>query len=102
MITDELKELQQAASFTIADMAVWCEHNRSAIRQWLLQEHEPHPIKARYLKEKLDVLRWALKNLSKLPVPATINFHERAKYVEQVRDYALKEFSKSGAAKRGV
>jgi hypothetical protein len=98
---DEIKELSDAASFTITDMATWCGSGKSAMREWMTNGVTPHPIKQKYLKSRLDLIRWALKHTTKLPVPIDTKQQDRTTYVQQVRDYALGEFSKAGASKRG-
>lgn len=101
-IAQELKELCDAASFTIADMAMWCDQHRSAMRQWMQGDHAPHPVNLKNMRPRLELLRQILKESNKLPVPITVRLYQRAEYVKQVRDYALKKISKSGTSKRRV
>ena len=99
-LSQELKELAETASFTRTDLATWCDFYKSAMREWMEHDVTPHPIRHKHIRERLDLLRWALKHTDKLPVPVTIKNYDRSEYVKQVREYASKEFSKSCAAKR--
>lgn len=99
---NRIPKLSIAASFTITDMATWCGSGKSAMREWMTNGVTPHTIKQKYLKSRLDLIEWALKNTQLLPVPMEIKQQDRTPYVLQVRDYAAKEFSKSGSSKRRV
>lgn len=94
-IAKELQELSETASFTMVDMATWCECDKSAIREWMHNNVTPHPIKQKHLKARFDLLREALKKYpEKLPVPFQIKQYDRVLHVTQVRDYALKKLPK--------
>lgn len=101
-IADDLKQLSDSASFTRTDMAAWCDFDKSAMREWMVNGVTPHPVRLKHIEARLHLLRWALKNLDMLPVPVTIKQYARVQYVKKVLVHALKEFSKSGVAKRGV
>ena len=96
-ISKELQELSDAASFTMVDMATWCECDKSAIREWMRHDVTPHPVRMKHLRIRLDLLRKAIKITPKLPVPSNIKQYDRVKYVELVRDYALKRISRSSS-----
>lgn len=100
--TDRIAKVSKAASFTVTDAATWCDSGNSAMREWSNNGVTPHPIKQEYLSKRLDLIEWALKHTELLPVPMEIKQQDRATYVLQVREHALKEFSKPGAAKRRV
>lgn len=98
----ELEELCTTAAFTLKDMECWCGLNRGTMRNWLKAGRTPHPVKAKFLKESLDLLRKAIAKFpDKLPVPVGVGFRGRKAYIEEVRDHALSEFSKAGSSKRG-
>lgn len=101
-ISNQFRELSDAASFTMVDMATWCECDKSAIREWIANDVTPHPVKMKHLNARLDLLRYAIKHNLKLPVPFSIKQYDRVKYVQNARDYALKEFSKSSASRRRI
>lgn len=94
-LASELKALSDAASFTMVDMATWIEYDKSAVREWMKHNVEPHPIKMRHIKNRLTLLREMLKEgTGLLPVPIQIKQYGRVKYVKRAREYALKKFSK--------
>ena len=101
-IAKQLNEIAEAASFTLKDMATWCEQDRSAMRCWMRLEVEPHRVRQKFIQERLTLLKRILVETDKLPVPPTISQYERKQYVEQVRQYALGKFSKSGTSKRRI
>ncbi len=102
-IAKELRELSDAASFTTMDMAVWCECDRSALRNWEKENVIPHPIKQKHLKARLNLLRNALKRFPEmLPIPIQVKQYDRVAYVTKVRDYALKKLPKLDSAERRV
>ena len=95
-IATELKELSDSASFTMVDMATWCECDKSAVREWMTHGVTPHPVKMKHLRKRLDLLKVMLKDKSKmLPVPIQIKQYDRVKHVQQARDYALRKLSKA-------
>lgn len=101
-IGDRLNKLSDAASFTMVDMAVWCEFDKSAMREWMQNSVEPHPVRAKHLTTRLDLLDKVLAKSTKLPIPIHIKQYQRKTYVEGVRNYALDKFSKASSSKRRV
>jgi hypothetical protein len=101
-IGERLKQLSDAAAFTMVDMAAWCEYDKSAMREWIQNDVEPHPIRVKHLTTRLDLLEKVLKKSEKLPIPIQIKQYQRKTYVEGVRNYALGKFSKAGSSKHGV
>ena len=99
-LAEELQELLAAASFTIADMAVWCDRDYSALRNWVQDGVIPHPVHQRYLRQSMELLNWALRKIGKLPIPSNVRYKDRAAYVKEVREYASREFSKRSTAER--
>ena len=85
---EELEVLCDQASFTMADLAAWCDIDYSAIRSWVRDRVTPQPIRLRYLQKSLKLLRWAIDNEKGIPIPSHILRHDRSQYVKQVRDYA--------------
>lgn len=99
-LADILKDLSDAASFTRTDIATWCDFHKSAMREWMVNKVTPHPLRQKHIEARLELLEWALKNGTLLPVPATIKQYDRAQYVKKALAHALKEFPKSNIAKR--
>lgn len=97
-ITVLLKELSERASFTVTDMATWCEVHKSAMREWMTRDVCPHPVKERQLRYALDMLKAYLEQGKLLPVPVTVKQYERKAYIEGARADALKSVSKGRTA----
>ncbi len=97
-IGDRLKELRDQACFTTVDMATWCEQDKSAVREWIDNGVEPHPITEKHLNTRLDILEKVLAKSAKLPVPIQVKQYQRKTYVEGVRNYALAKFFKASSS----
>jgi hypothetical protein len=98
----DLRTLTEAASFSLADMAVWCNQDKSTVRGWIKFGITPHPTKIKYIRQRLEILAKVLAEGKKLPVPTEISQRDRKLYVEKVRNYALGKFSNKRTSKRRI
>ena len=91
----ELQELSSRASFTVTDMATWCEVHKSAMREWMTRGVAPHPVKEKQVLEQLGLLKHYLDAGKLLPVPITVKQYERKAYINKARADALKTVLRS-------
>jgi hypothetical protein len=99
-----LRAIQKVAAFTTTDMARWFGVKRPTITHWLTGHARPYAAVASQLEEPLFLLEKACthrKFAKKLPVPLSIGVLERNGYIEELKAYAVKSFSKTGSAGRG-
>ena len=94
---EELEALCDQASFTMADLAAWCDIDYSAVRSWVRDKVTPQPVRLKYVEKSIRLLRWALEHGEGIPIPSHILRHDRSQYVKMVRDNA-RRVSKTGTS----
>lgn len=101
MFVKQLKEAQEAASLSVADMAAWFSVTRSTMNTWL-NGVTPQSFKLKQLEYSLEILKMVLRDTKRgqFPIPLSVDQYERRAYINRVRDHAVREFSKSDTTAR--
>ena len=97
-----LEHAMDTAGFTTTDMAVWFACDRSSMRKWAVEGVMPRDVTKKLLEPSLKLLEKLLKSKKlkgRFPVPLSVTQYGRKEYIQGVKQYAAKEFSKTRSAK---
>jgi hypothetical protein len=99
--TARLCAVQEVAGFTTTDMAHWFGVKRTTMSHWLKRGVTPYSAILDQLEKPLLLLEKACtskKFAKKLPVPLSVGLYERHGYIEKLKAYAVKSFSRLNPA----